>query len=393
MVSFLHDRKAGVREIALSHLVQFSKAGPDSKYDIFRYKNYQPIKDLKILARDRKTSTVRDAETILSNLCDDDSFRELIAKDDDFLTLVLKQITDTNNANGDLACILLSNMAKSDSMSRIFSMNLENNGMNDMFKSSKILNCLVDIFTFGTNHKINRFANYDYLAYFFADTSRFETGRTYYTSRQDYDSEIPLKKLLKFTTDESKARREGTAYTIKNCLFDIEKQMGLLKNKSMNLLPAILLPLALPGNRGLDEEDINKLPPELKKLDNQQRIEPEIEIRITFLESVLLLCVTRQGRDYLRSNGVYPIVRELDKESKNDKVTDIVYRIVDMLMREEKPKDQYDSKSEKEQINAFLQSEDKEKFAVKQTVKNGDKTQSREEEDESDSDDQIIEVV
>ncbi len=375
-----------MREIALSHLVQFSKAGPDSEYDIFRYKNYQPIKDLKILARDRKTSTVRDAETILSNLCDDDSFRELIAKDDDFLTLVLKQITDKNNANGDLACILLSNMAKSDSMSRIFS-------MNDMFKSSKILNCLVDIFTFGTNHKINRFANYDYLAYFFADTSRFETGRTYYTSRQDYDSEIPLKKLLKFTTDESKARREGTAYTIKNCLFDIEKQMGLLKNKSMNLLPAILLPLALPGNRGLDEEDINKLPPELKKLDNQQRIEPEIEIRITFLESVLLLCVTRQGRDYLRSNGVYPIVRELDKESKNDKVTDIVYRIVDMLMREEKPKDQYDSKSEKEQINAFLQSEDKEKFAIKQTVPNGDKTQSREEEDESDSDDQIIEVV
>ncbi|KAF6007025.1 hypothetical protein HII13_004701 [Brettanomyces bruxellensis] len=331
--------ESGCEEIALSNLVQFSKAGPDSEYDIFRYKNYQPIKDLKILARDRKASTVRDAETILSNLCDDDSFRELIAKDDDFLTLVLKQITDTNNANGDLACILLSNMAKSDSMSRIFSMNLENNGMNDMFKSSKIPNCLIDIFTFGTNHKINRFANYDYLAYFFADTSRFETGRTYYTSRQDYDSEIPLKKLLKFTTDESKARRE-------------EKQM-----------------------------------------DSQQRIEPDIEIRITFLESVLLLCVTRQGRDHLRSNGVYPIVRELDKESKNDKVTDIVYRIVDMLMREEKPKDQYDSKSEKEQINAFLQLEDKEKFASKLTIQNGDKAQSREEEDESDSDDQIIEVV
>jgi len=377
-----------VREIALTHLVQFSKAGSDSQCDIFRHNNYQPVKDLKVLVRDRKTSAVRDAETILSNLCDDETFRELIAKDDKFVELVLKQITDIKNANGDLACILLSNMAKSDSMKRIFDWDIKAGGKSDILKSTRILDCLVDIFAVGANYKVNRFAKYDYLSYFFADTSRFEAGRAYYSSKQNYDSKTPLEKLSKFTIDESKARRQGIAYTIKNCLFDTEKQMDLLKNKSINILSAILLPLTLPENKGLNKEDIDKLPEKLKNLDGKHKIEPEIEIRVTLLESILLLCVTREGREYLRENGVYPLIRELDKESKNDKVTDVAYRIVDMLMREEKPKNQYDPEKEKEQIRSFLRQEDKK---IRST---GQIAQDEEDDDETDSDDdQIIEVA
>ena len=98
-----------------------------------------------------------------------------------------------------------------------------------MFSSKKVIDCLMDCFVKGYDRKLNEYANYDYLSYFFADLSRYKQGRTYFITEQSYDEVVPLSKVLVFTEKyDDKIRREGVASTIKNSLFDTNAHMKLL---------------------------------------------------------------------------------------------------------------------------------------------------------------------
>ncbi len=48
--------------------------------------------------------------------------------------------------------------------------------------------------------------------------------------------------------------------------------------------------------------------------------EPDPVIRLTHIETLLLLCTTRWGRDYLRAHGVYEVVRALHENEHVEKV-------------------------------------------------------------------------
>jgi hypothetical protein len=48
--------------------------------------------------------------------------------------------------------------------------------------------------------------------------------------------------------------------------------------------------------------------------------EPDATIRLTHVETLLLLCHTRWGRDYQRQHGVYEIVRATHEHETVDKV-------------------------------------------------------------------------
>ncbi|QPG75190.1 hypothetical protein FOA43_002540 [Brettanomyces nanus] len=275
--------------------------------------------------------------------------------------IVAQQLIDLTNSNADLACILLSNMAKSDSILKVFDVqvSLKTDKQKEVFKSSKAINCLMDLFVKGGDRKLNSYANYDYLAYFFADISRFKKGRQYFITEQKYDGVVPLMKLLVFTEKyDCKARRQGVSSIIKNSLFDTDQQMRLLENRDINLLPYLLSPIALADNKGLSEEEVMELPEELQLLGSDKKTEPLKEISTVYLEAILLLCVTRKGREYLRENGVYPIVREFDRATKDDQITDLCYRIVDMLMRDEKSQDLYDPEQEIAEIRQYLSSQE-----------------------------------
>lgn len=336
LVGFLHDGRLDVREIALQHLVQYSPAGANSQQKIFKYDNCRAIPDLIALVGEKKGKTVNESLTILVNLCDDEEFRTLIAKDSKFIQFLIEKLPHKDNLNADLMCILLSNLAKTDFILKIFEMEIKiDETQKDIFKSTKAMDCLMDMFVKGSERQINKYAVYDYLAYFFADISRFQEGRDYFVTEQEYDGVIPLTKLLVFTEKwDAKVRREGVASTIKNSLFDVEKHMLLLE-EPINLLSYILGPIALPGNKGLDDEEILNLPDELQFLDEDRKVEPLKEIVITHLESLLLLCSTRKGRDFLRSKSTYPVIRELHKEANDEEITDICDRVVQMLMRDE----------------------------------------------------------
>lgn len=147
-------------------------------------------------------------------MSDDAAVLKDIANDDLFLEQLLSKLTDPANAHADLIGMLLANMAKSDSILRILDLKraVPGKGVSD---SPKAIDQLMDCFVKGAEKSLNKEANFDYLAYFFADISRLPQGRQYFITRQAYDGVIPISKLVVFTEHKSTIRRKGVASTIK----------------------------------------------------------------------------------------------------------------------------------------------------------------------------------
>lgn len=341
LVSFLHSPQPAVRQIALDNLVGFS-TGPTAA--IFKYDNCKAIEDLKNLSREKSKVLVQQSVTILANLCDDDQLRNLIATDQEYLEWISWKICDLDNSSADIMCVLLSNLAKEDCITKLFDFNRNSTTLKadlpnldkSIFKSDNCIDCLMDCFVKGYDRKLNKYANFDFLSYFFADISRFKRGRQYFIEKQSYDGVVPLSKLLVFTEKyDAKIRREGVASTIKNSLFDSETHEKILNDDHINLLPYILLPIASAKDSDIDEEDMFNLPDELQLLPEDKVRDPVPAIICNHLESLLLLCTTRAGREYLRSKSVYPLIRELHKNVENEDIKELCYRIVNVLMRGE----------------------------------------------------------
>jgi len=87
----------------------------------------------------------------------------------------------------------------------------------------------------------------------------------------------------------------------------------------VGVLPYILLPLA--GPEEFDLEDQEKLPESLQMLPPDKKREPDTVLRLTHVETLLLLCHTRWGRDYLREHGTYEIVRAAHEVETEDRVS------------------------------------------------------------------------
>ena len=112
----------------------------------------------------------------------------------------------------------------------------------------------------------------------------------------------------------------------------------------INILPPILLPLAGPEEMdlevnnsaktdGFDDfdaeqippplQDQEKLPPLLQFLPPTKKRETDSAIRLIFVEALLLLCTTRWGRNFLRENGTYEIIKLTHENETVDKVRQI----------------------------------------------------------------------
>lgn len=107
----------------------------------------------------------------------------------------------------------------------------------------------------------------------------------------------------------------------------------------MGALPYILLPLAGPEEFDLDVgklllsrfsrsfivQDQEKLPDALQFLPPTKTREQDSALRLMHVETLLLLCHTRWGRDFLREHGVYEIIRAAHMVEKEDKVGNTGY--------------------------------------------------------------------
>ncbi|KAJ9300283.1 hypothetical protein DTO271G3_2400 [Paecilomyces variotii] len=344
LVEFLHHGNTQIRQIAVENLVGFSTSQPS----LFKRQQLLPVRDMKLLVRDY-SPIAKNVLTMLVNLSADNEILQLLAEDDAFLETLLVKLTNPQEQNANEIAMLLANLAKSDSMQRIIKM--ERRVPKGVSDSAKAMDQLMDCFVKGAEGSLNKHADYDYLSYLFADLSKTEEGRAYFTTRQAYDDVVPITKLTVFTEHKSDIRRKGVASTIKNVSFDVSSHPMLLAEDGANLLPYILLPITGP-EEFTDEESASMLP-DLQLLPPDKQRDTDASNIVTHLETLMLLTTSREGRDKMREVNVYPIVRECHLHVDDDDVREACDRLVNVIMRNEEGEE--DAELEKARAEALGQ--------------------------------------
>jgi hypothetical protein len=235
--------------------------------------------------------------------------------------------------------MLLANLTKWDDLRRILA--LKRPAPKALDSGSLAIDQLLDLFVKGADGTYNKNADFDYLAYLFADIAKHAEGRKYFATRQTYDDVIPLAKLIVFTEHKSTVRRKGVASTIKNVAFDIPSHPSFLSEDDINALPYLLLPLT--GNEEYDEDDTTDMLPDLQLLPPDKTRDSDPAIIQTHVETLMLLTTTRKGRDTLRTIKVYPIIRETHLHVEDEGVREVCERLVQVLMRDEEGEEKVDA--------------------------------------------------
>lgn len=186
---------------------------------------------------------------------------------------------------------------------------------------------LVTIFTrIGFNKKG---ASLHYLGPVFSNLSQSVTIRSFLMDKEH----CVIQRLLPFTEfQDSFVRRGGIVGTLRNCCFETANHMWLL-GPEVDILPRLLLPLA--GPEEFDEEDNDKLPPDLQYLPPDKKRESDPDIRRMILEAILQLCTTKEARELVRKSNTYVILREYHKWEKDRKVLLACENVIDILIRTE----------------------------------------------------------
>ncbi|KAI6001225.1 hypothetical protein EDD15DRAFT_2385862 [Pisolithus albus] len=372
LFQFLRDQNPQVRNIALSNLV--GQTAQESPYrHIFLQgiqrsglqKPQEPdvIRDLKLLCRDQ-LATAHDAFRALVNLSDSTVLVPFLVEQS-FLTYLVSYILNPDAILADLASMLLSNITASyyTPLSRSGTCPAPVPYPSGEQHEILALPLLIDAFVQGatldqSGDKSNRARKGDlhFLSSAFANISTSPAGRLFFVTPRPTDPvkpssalEYPLAKILPFTEHQDIIRRGGVASTLKNCAFHAPAHKAILSPETdlapvppstvaapgIDALPYILLPLA--GPEELDLEDQEKLPPALQFLPSTKKREPDPVLRLTHVETLLLLCTTRWGREYMRTHGVYEIVRGAHLEEAVDKVSEHIERLVQLVKGEEDP--------------------------------------------------------
>lgn len=265
-------------------------------------------------------------------------------------------------------CMLLANMAKSDSIERIITS--KQDVPLGLSTSKLAIDQLMDCFVKGAKGSWNPKADYDYLAYLFADLAKviisafqfplaisrvlppnfsrsflvyypnhltntqFPSGAKYLTHPQPYDNLTPLSKLLPFTPQStSLPRRLGVSTALKNVSLHPTTHSNIL-HPPLSIYPYLLLPLAA-GTDTYTPDETEKLPDDLQFLEPENKRDSDVKVLKMYLEALLLLCTEREGRDMLRDMGGYYVVRECHLAVEDEGVREGCERLVQVLMRDE----------------------------------------------------------
>lgn len=231
--------------------------------------------------------------------------------------------------------MLLANLAKHDGLKSI--LERKQKAPEALCSNDLVLNQLLDLFVKGAEGSYNKDADYDYLAYLFADLAKHPEVRQHFVTKQAYDDVIPLTKLKVFTEHKSEIRRKGVASTIKNVAFDVSSHPAFLADDEIHILPYILLPIM--GNEDYDADEMLEMLPELQLLPPDKARESDPAIVQTHLETLMILTTTRKGRDYMREVKVYPVVRETHLRVKEEGVRVACERLVQVLMLDDEVED------------------------------------------------------
>lgn len=282
---------------------------------------------------------------------------ELLATDEKFLDLVFEYlvvsqslVNSAHNAqeliflwtqnqeepNANLLAMLLANLTKWDGLKSVI--DRRQKAPEALGSDDSVLNQLMDLFVKGQDGGYNKAADFDHLAYAFADLAKHAEVRQYLLRAQSYDGVVPLSKLLVFTEHASGVRRKGVASTIKNAAFEVPAHPDLLDGDGVNILPYVLLPIM--GSEEYDVDETMDMLPDLQLLPPDKKRDDDPAIIQTHLETLMLLTTSREGRELMRRVKVYPIVRETHARVSDEAVKEACDRLVQVIMRDEEELDE-----------------------------------------------------
>ncbi|EGG12617.1 uncharacterized protein MELLADRAFT_101039 [Melampsora larici-populina 98AG31] len=355
LVGFLHDRNPEVRRLAVNALLPYTPASNPKRTTIFASKDSNRkagqldqniINDLKNLCEDQHL-TAHDALSALINLTDADVVSEQVA-DTDFLIFLLSTIVDPSAILADLACMLWSNLTKLNSVC-VSCLKLplvghssiaEEESIQKKLKTSStpMMDLTIELFARGESRKINKHANYDFLASVWANFSSYPDGRSYLLGISPYvkpPSDAPLAQISPFTEHPSIIRRGGSISAIKNCCFSTDAHRRIISEKpdGLEILASILLPLC--GPEPFDADDEEHMPAEIQMLGSDKKSETDLALRHILIETLILLSTSAGIRQYLRDKRVYRVVQVLHLNETEEEVQEQIERLVNILMRDE----------------------------------------------------------
>ncbi|XP_066121535.1 protein HGH1 homolog [Saccopteryx bilineata] len=142
-----------------------------------------------------------------------------------------------------------------------------------------------------------------------------------------------VQRLLPLTQyPDSTVRRGGVVGTLRNCCFEHRHHKWLL-GPEVDILPFLLLPLA--GPEEFSEEEMERLPVDLQYLPPDKQREPDADIRKMLIEAIMLLTATAPGRQQVRDQGAYLILRELHSWEPESDVRLTCEKLIQVLIGDE----------------------------------------------------------
>ncbi|XP_044636867.1 protein HGH1 homolog [Equus asinus] len=142
-----------------------------------------------------------------------------------------------------------------------------------------------------------------------------------------------VQRLLPLTQyPDSSVRRGGVVGTLRNCCFEHRHHEWLL-GPEVDVLPHLLLPLA--GPEDFSEEEMERLPVDLQYLLPDKQREPDPDIRKMLIEAIMLLTATAPGRQQVRDQGAYLILRELHTWEPEPDVRATCEKLIQVLIGDE----------------------------------------------------------
>uniref|UniRef100_A0A452SV05 Protein HGH1 homolog n=1 Tax=Ursus americanus TaxID=9643 RepID=A0A452SV05_URSAM len=142
-----------------------------------------------------------------------------------------------------------------------------------------------------------------------------------------------VQRLLPLTQfADSSVRRGGVVGTLRNCCFEHRHHEWLL-GPQVDILPFLLLPLA--GPEDFSEEEMERLPVDLQYLPPDKQREPDADIRKMLIEAIMLLTATAPGRQQVRNQGAYLILRELHSWEPEPDVQVTCEKLIQVLIGDE----------------------------------------------------------
>lgn len=200
-------------------------------------------------------------------------------------------------------------------------------------RKTSMLDNLIEVFGRGEGKRYNPQADFHFLSGVISNLTTVTEGAKFMLGTSNVDGQHRLLKMIAFMNHENLIRRGGVTSVIKNCCFDAASHGWLLSNTDLNLLPYILLPLM--GPEEYDDVDMEGMPDELQLLGDDKTREPEAQIRLILVDTLLLLSTTKEGRETLRAKKVYPIIQKLHLTDTSEEVQEAIERLVQLLARDE----------------------------------------------------------